>query len=140
MYLTSHYQKTLTFFLMTDLNVKRGKSTHKLIIAVREDLRMTAGKAGSQCAHAAVGALRIASEENKLGWQESCEPIVVLAAYGQQHIESLYQIAVQFDLPVYVWKDASHTQSEMAIPTAIALGPAPSSEIDELCIGLKLYK
>ncbi|KAI7757491.1 hypothetical protein M8C21_001476 [Ambrosia artemisiifolia] len=81
----------------------------KMVLVVRQDLKMGQGKVASQCAHAATGLYAKLMQRNKL----------MEAAEG-------------FGLPTYVVADAGRTQVSAGSKTVLAIGPGYKSVVDSV--------
>ncbi|KAI7994976.1 putative peptidyl-tRNA hydrolase 2 [Camellia lanceoleosa] len=88
----------------------------KMVLVVRQDLKMGAGKIASQCAHAATGMYSELMQRNKL--KEAAENI---------------------GLPTFVVADAGRTQVSAGSKTVLAIGPAGSkASVDSITRKLRL--
>lgn len=130
---------------------------YKMVIVVRADLGMSAGKVAAQCCHAALKAVQGASSggrgasaggsaagggtltaETVRAWQRQGEPIVVVKCDGLEHLETLRAAAAAVGLPAATIRDAGRTQVDPGTVTVMAVGPARREQIDEVTGGLKL--
>lgn len=113
----------------------------KMVLVVRQDLGMKAGKVAAQCSHAAVGAY---SEQAKRGssnlkaWEAQGQPKVCLKASGLEELERVKAQAEGARLPTFIVQDAGRTQIDPGSSTVVAVGPGPSSKIDSVTGHLKL--
>jgi PTH2 family peptidyl-tRNA hydrolase len=107
----------------------------KMVLCVRMDLKMGAGKMCAQCAHAAVGAVgRLRRRKSKL--------FQIYTAMGQKKIavripdeETLLAIerkARKLGLISYVVQDAGRTQVKADSLTVVAVGPGRLGGVSEL--------
>lgn len=112
-------------------------SSYKQVIVVREDLGMSTGKMISQSCHASLKSAERASEEALKNWNASGSKKVVLSA-GDDSLEELFQQAKRNKLPAYLVKDAGRTEVETGAKTALGIGPAEASKIDEVTGELSL--
>jgi PTH2 family peptidyl-tRNA hydrolase len=118
----------------------------KQVIVIRRDLGMGRGKAVAQGSHAAcrniVNIMRSGSGEWRSWleeWLRSGEEKVVLRVDSEEELLALYSKAREKGLPVSLVTDAGKTQLPPGTRTALAIGPAPEEEIDEITGHLKLY-
>ncbi len=118
---------------------------YKQAIIVRSDLGMSKGKIAVQVAHAAVEAvLNIINSDNSVWiswlneWRKQGQKKIVLKVKNEKELLELYNEAIRYLLPVVLITDAGHTELPPGTRTCIAIGPAPSIEIDRLTARLKL--
>ena len=118
--------------------------TYKMVILVREELRMGAGKVAAQCVHAALGAYRSATEAGGgalsalHAWQMTGEATIVLKVPDLQGIRAVESAASALNVNTHAVHDAGRTQVEAGSLTVLAVGPAPADVIDPLTGSLKL--
>ncbi|URD98593.1 Peptidyl-tRNA hydrolase PTH2 [Musa troglodytarum] len=94
----------------------RGTSEElKMVLIVRQDLKMGAGKIASQCAHAATGMYAELLQRNKLK-----------------------EAADRCGLPTFVVADAGRTQVLAGSRTVLAIGPGRKADIDSVTGKLRL--
>lgn len=108
----------------------------KQAIIVRKDLKLGKGKIAAQVAHASI----LASDKSKFvkPWKKEGQKKIVLWAKDLFHLLSLFKKAKEKKLAVVLVEDAGLTQIKKGTKTAIAIGPAPEKDIDEITKGLKL--
>ena len=85
----------------------------KMVMVVRSDLGMSAGKVASQCVHAALGCYRLVASQNHLliqKWEGSGEAAVCLKCKSESEMEQLEAAAAAAGLPYYAVHDAGRTQ------------------------------
>ncbi|KAL2940136.1 Peptidyl-tRNA hydrolase 2 mitochondrial, partial [Bienertia sinuspersici] len=85
----------------------------KMVLVVRQDLKMGPGKIASQCAHAATGmyAELVQSQRSLLRqWEQCGQPKIVVTCKNQKEMNKLQQEAENIGLPTYVVADAGRTQ------------------------------
>lgn len=111
---------------------------YKQAIILRRDLDMSPGKAVAQGAHVSVKATGHAPEQSVENWEPSMAKIT-LAADDQEHLEFLYDQAIAHELPVSIIADEGRTELESNTLTAIAIGPAPATEVNKITSSLSLY-
>lgn len=110
----------------------------KQAIIVRTDLGMGKGKLCTQSAHASLLALKQARRSDVRVWERSGAEKIVLKVGSEKELLSLFKKAKAATLPCALVRDAGKTQIPAGTPTAIAIGPAPESEIDKVTGMLKL--
>jgi PTH2 family peptidyl-tRNA hydrolase len=113
----------------------------KMVIVLRGELRLTAGKAAVQVAHAAV----LLSEEavrRHLQWLEAWRAggakKIALVVPTLEELEALRRRAVAKGILNVVVQDAGLTEVPPGTKTCLGLGPAPSSELDPITGSLPL--
>lgn len=115
---------------------------YKMVLVVREDLPMGAGKVGAQCAHGAVGAVNIASKTTRMElgkWELDGQKKVTLGVRSLARFEDLVREAKAARLPTFVVEDAGRTEVEAGTKTMVAIGPASTEAIDKITGSLRLY-
>lgn len=114
----------------------------KLVLVVRNDLKMGKGKAAAQCAHAAVTAYKQAQKKEpyllKL-WLMTGQRKVVVKADSENEILDIQRKAHEAGLLTTVIHDAGHTQVAAGSLTVISVGPAAAQLLDEVTGHLKLF-
>ncbi|KAI1309338.1 Peptidyl-tRNA hydrolase 2, mitochondrial [Halotydeus destructor] len=114
----------------------------KLILIVRNDLKMGKGKAAAQCSHASVMAYNLAAKKDpsllKL-WLLSGQQKVVVKIESETALKQLRSKANELGLLTSVVRDAGHTQVAPNTLTVMAVGPGPEELVDKATGHLKLY-
>ncbi|KAF8388924.1 hypothetical protein HHK36_025606 [Tetracentron sinense] len=98
----------------------------KMVLVVRQDLKMGAGKIASQCAHAATGmyAEMMQSQRSLLRqWEQCGQPKIVVSCKNQQEMNKLKEAAESIGLPTFIVADAGRTQVLAGSRTVLAIGP-----------------
>jgi PTH2 family peptidyl-tRNA hydrolase len=106
---------------------------YKLVVVVRDDLRMSSGKLAAQVAHAAVTcALEAKAKKGKWfsEWFKEGQRKVVLRAKNFEELRSLKETAARAGLTVALITDAGLTELPPNTTTCLGIGPAPESVID----------
>jgi len=111
----------------------------KQAIVVRSDVGMGTGKVAAQAAHASLGAFEHASDQAQRQWKRGGQKKIVLKADGKAELYALKEEAKFHGLPTYLVTDAGLTQVEPGTPTALAIGPAPEADVDEITGDLSLF-
>uniref|UniRef100_A0A0D9WIS6 peptidyl-tRNA hydrolase n=1 Tax=Leersia perrieri TaxID=77586 RepID=A0A0D9WIS6_9ORYZ len=113
----------------------------KMVLIVRQDLKMGAGKIASQCAHAATGlyAELMASNRGLLRqWEQFGQAKIVLTCKNQQEMNRLKETAEHRGIPTFVVADAGRTQVLTGSKTVLAVGPGRKADIDSVTGKLRL--
>jgi len=113
----------------------------KMVLVVRDDLRLGKGKIAAQCCHATLGLYRHVQRTQPArlaGWEGGGEAKVVVRAKDLQQLQELASAASAVGLPTYMVQDAGRTQVAPGTATVLAIGPAPEAEVDAITGGLRL--
>lgn len=114
----------------------------KLVLVVRNDLKMGKGKAAAQCSHASVMAYQQAHRKEsallKL-WLACGQRKVVVKVDDEKTFYEVQKSARSQGLLTSVVKDAGHTQVSPGTCTVLGVGPGPSTFVDKVTGHLKLY-
>ena len=114
----------------------------KMVLVIREDLSMSAGKVAAQCVHAALGAYRSGIRSNPVivsTWEWRGEKTVCLRCKSEEEFQRLLLAAQHAGLITHVVSDAGRTEVESGSKTVLAIGPAETSHIDSVTGTLRLY-
>uniref|UniRef100_A0A671UYL9 Peptidyl-tRNA hydrolase 2, mitochondrial n=1 Tax=Sparus aurata TaxID=8175 RepID=A0A671UYL9_SPAAU len=114
----------------------------KMILVVRNDLKMGKGKVAAQCSHAAVSAYKQVQRRNPellKQWEYCGQPKVVVKAPDEDTLIDLLGHAKEVGLPVSLIQDAGRTQIAPGSRTVLGVGPGPADLIDKVTGDLKLY-
>lgn len=114
----------------------------KMILVVRNDLKMGKGKVAAQCSHAAVSAYKQVQRRNPellKQWEYCGQPKVVVKAPDEETLIVLLDRAKEMGLPVSLIQDAGRTQIAPGSRTVLGIGPGPSDLVDMVTGELKLY-
>ncbi|XP_061369590.1 uncharacterized protein LOC133312422 [Gastrolobium bilobum] len=112
-----------------------GDQELKMVLVVRQDLKMKSGKIASQCAHAATGMYAELMQSNRSllrQWEQCGQPKIVLTCRNQQEMNKLKEAAESIGLPTFVVADAGRTQVLAGSKTVLAVGPGPKSSVDSV--------
>ncbi|KAK7925436.1 hypothetical protein WMY93_007746 [Mugilogobius chulae] len=115
---------------------------YKMIIVVRNDLKMGKGKVAAQCSHAAVSAYKQVQKRHPellKEWEYCGQPKVVVKAPDEETLIELLARAKEMGLPVSLIQDAGRTQIAPGSRTVLGIGPGPSDLVDMVTGELKLY-
>ena len=117
------------------------KEEYKLVVVVRNDVKMGKGKIAAQVGHAAVECALYAEKKDRKSfdaWYSSGQAKVVLKVDSMDDLTKYMQIARSSGLHTAVITDAGRTQIEPGTVTCMGIGPAPVSEIDRVTGDLKM--
>ncbi|KAI8610580.1 peptidyl-tRNA hydrolase [Chytriomyces sp. MP71] len=111
----------------------------KLVLVVNSSLNMSPGKIASQCSHATLGAVfRLGYESLQVRtWLGQGEPIIVVQA-AKEALGGLESKSMGLGLPTFRVHDAGRTEVVSGSFTVLAVGPAPSADIDVVTRSLSL--
>ncbi|XP_057434765.1 uncharacterized protein LOC130727603 isoform X2 [Lotus japonicus] len=112
-----------------------GDREFKMVLVVRQDLKMKSGKIASQCAHAATGmyAELMQSDRSLLRqWEQCGQPKIVVTCRNQQEMNKLKETAESIGLPTFVVADAGRTEVSAGSKTVLAVGPGPKASVDSV--------
>lgn len=110
----------------------------KQYIVIRSDLGLSPGKIAVQAVHAAILSYENVTEEDKEGWTKEGQKTIVLKVGGKEDLLTLAEKASDLMIPFAIVKDAGLTEVPPGTITALGLGPADSSKIDEIAGDLEL--
>ncbi|MDR1404748.1 MAG: peptidyl-tRNA hydrolase Pth2 [Candidatus Methanoplasma sp.] len=113
----------------------------KLVILMRNDLKMTKGKIAAQAGHAAVNcALSIKKKDPKTfdRWTMSGQTKIVLRIDSERELFEFKAVADAQNINNSLICDAGRTQIEPGTCTCLGVGPAASSVLDKITGGLKM--
>eukprot|EP00035_Acanthoeca_spectabilis_P025397 m.458274 g.458274 ORF g.458274 m.458274 type:complete len:244 (+) comp21459_c0_seq1:199-930(+) len=113
----------------------------KMVILVRKDLKMNAGKIAAQCGHAVLGCYRLArvhQPEMVRQWFRRGQAKVALKVDSEATMDSIMRAAWENGLTAVPIRDAGHTQVAAGSKTVLGIGPAPKKVIDLFTGQLKL--
>ncbi|XAR70846.1 Aminoacyl-tRNA hydrolase [Bertholletia excelsa] len=113
----------------------------KMVLVVRQDLKMGAGKIASQCAHAATGIYSELMQSQRIllrQWELCGQPKIVVTCKNQQEMNRLKEAAESIGLPTFVVADAGRTQVLAGSRTVLAVGPGSRASVDSVTGKLRL--
>lgn len=113
----------------------------QMSLIVRSDLKMSPGKIGAQCAHAAVLCYAKAAKSKPAHldrWLNLGQPKVVLRVGSQGEIDYLSKLANEKNVVNGVVYDAGRTEVLAGTQTVLGIGPDTKTKIDELTGKLRL--
>ncbi|KAG8451663.1 hypothetical protein GDO86_003743 [Hymenochirus boettgeri] len=114
----------------------------KMVLVVRNDLKMGKGKVAAQCSHAAVSSYKQLLKRNPellKQWEYCGQPKVVVKSPDEESLVDLLTHAKQLGLTVSLIQDAGRTQIAPGSRTVLGIGPGSANLIDQVTGHLKLY-
>lgn len=113
----------------------RAEGGYKMVLILRGELRLTAGKAAVQAAHAAVMLVLQAEKRDRSTldrWLAQGQKKIALVVATLTELEAIERSArARGILTVWV-EDAGFTEVPPGTRTCLGLGPAPDTELDPL--------
>jgi PTH2 family peptidyl-tRNA hydrolase len=106
----------------------------KMVLVVRQDLKMGKGKAAAQCCHATLAAYKSARRkcpEVLRSWEVSGQPKVTVKCDTEDDLLILLTQARSLGLVSSVISDAGRTQIAPGSKTVLAVGPGPADLVDQ---------
>ncbi|KAL1562228.1 peptidyl-tRNA hydrolase [Salvia divinorum] len=113
----------------------------KMVLVVRQDLKMGSGKIASQCAHAATGMYADLVHSNKSllrQWELCGQAKIVVTCKNQQEMNKIKDAAESIGIPTFTVADAGRTQVSAGSKTVLAVGPGYKSAVDSVTGKLRL--
>ncbi|KAM7364186.1 putative peptidyl-tRNA hydrolase 2 [Cochliomyia hominivorax] len=114
---------------------------YKMVLVVRNDLKMGRGKVAAQCGHGAVGAYQKAVRSMPSivrAWENSGCAKIALKVESEAEMMAIKRAAEARGLNTCLIRDAGRTQIEPNSKTVLAIGPAAVEAIDQVTGHLKL--
>ena len=111
---------------------------YKLVILVREDLKLPKGKMAAQVGHAAVDAAMKSDKSTVDLWKKGGAGKIVLKVKDEGEIFKYKQLAEDSGLKTALIKDAGHTVVEPGTVTCVGIGPDSAEKIDRITGKLKM--
>jgi len=106
-----------------------------MVLVLRGELRLTAGKAAVQAAHAAVMLVQLSEKKDPSTlktWLEQGQRKIALVVPTLDELGTLERAARAHGIPSVWVEDAGFTEVPPGTRTCLGLGPAPDSEFDPL--------
>lgn len=107
----------------------------KLVVLVRQDLKLPKGKMAAQAAHAAVEATLLSVKKNEDAvkiWRKEGQKKVVLKVADEKELYKFVQNAKDLGLITAVITDAGRTVIEPGTVTCAGIGPDDEDKIDSV--------
>ena len=98
----------------------------KMVLVVRNDLKMGKGKVAAQCSHAAVAAFKKSKSKCPVvlkSWERTGQQKVVVKVDSEEQLLLALAKAQSLDLVASIIQDAGRTQIEPGSKTVVAVGP-----------------
>ena len=117
------------------------EGTWKMVLVIRGELRLTAGKAAVQAAHAAVMLTRRAEAKDAGAldaWLADGQMKIALEVPTLSDLEALDRRARADGIPTVWVEDAGHTEVAPGTRTCLGLGPARAAALDRITGDLPL--
>jgi peptidyl-tRNA hydrolase, PTH2 family len=114
---------------------------YKMVLVLRGELRLTAGKSAVQAAHAAVMLVRRAEDRDAPrleAWLAQGQKKIALVVPTLADLEAIEREARVKGIPTVWVEDAGFTEVPPGTRTCLGLGPALASEVDAVTGGLAL--
>ncbi|GIY72640.1 peptidyl-tRNA hydrolase 2, mitochondrial [Caerostris darwini] len=140
-FLTRCFGGNLNPSLSVSLLKNENLGDYKLVLVVRDDLKMGQGKIAAQCSHASVMAYKYATSydpEVARLWETFAQAKVVLKVSNEKDLLNLYEAAKKYGLSASLVCDSGRTQVDPGSKTVIAIGPGASQVINKITGHLKL--
>lgn len=102
----------------------------KLVILVRQDLKLPKGKLAAQAAHAAVEATLKSDKLNVAKWRVEGQKKIVLKVKGEKELIRFMQTAKDIGLKTALITDAGKTCIAPGTKTCLGIGPDSEEKID----------
>lgn len=118
-----------------------GGTDHKMVLVIRGELRLTAGKTAVQAAHAAVLLVRRAGSHSRRDletWLEQGQKKIALRVETLEEMETIERKAQRAGVPTTWVEDAGFTEVPPGTRTCLGLGPSPTRLLDPITGGLPL--
>ncbi|KAF7836565.1 peptidyl-tRNA hydrolase 2, mitochondrial-like [Senna tora] len=112
----------------------------KMVLVVRNDLKMGKGKIAAQCSHATLGLykkLHNRAPKTLNRWEMCAQPKVVVKIESEEDMLVLQERAKSLKLPTHITIDAGRTQIAPNSRTVMAI-IGPVEVVDDVTGGLKL--
>lgn len=118
---------------------KMDKNDLKQVILMRKDLNLPVGKAGAQCAHAAVEAAFFSDKKIVGQWRKNGAKKVVLKVADEKELLKYLQLAKDSGLKTALITDAGKTVIAPGTKTCVGIGPDDEGKIDDVTGELPIY-
>src|SRR3989338_1376167 len=105
---------------------------YKQVILLRQDLKLSLGKAGSQIAHASVDTVLKSDKKIVDLWKKEGGKKIVLKVKDEKELFRYKEMAESAGLKTALIKDAGHTVLEPGTITCLGIGPDLEDKIDKV--------
>ena len=116
--------------------------SHKMVVVVRRDLKLSPGKMAAQVAHAAVDcALKAKADAEKTfkKWKSEGQKKVVVRVDSERELHELKLQAEGRGLTTSIISDAGLTEVPPGTVTVLGVGPGPNAQVDQVTGKLPLF-
>ncbi|KAF9785963.1 peptidyl-tRNA hydrolase PTH2-domain-containing protein [Thelephora terrestris] len=113
----------------------------KMVLVVRNDLKMTDGKVAAQCGHATVACYKALERKNPnllRHWERTGQAKIALRGSSEDQLLELEAIAKSLNLCARVIRDAEVTGGAQGTVTVLGIGPAPVTLVNGVTGKLRL--
>ncbi|XP_063991705.1 peptidyl-tRNA hydrolase 2, mitochondrial-like [Diachasmimorpha longicaudata] len=123
------------------ITIGEGSDEYKMVLVIRNDLKMGKGKVAAQCAHAAVAGFEAVLKYPKLlqEWTENGHKKITVKVDSLEELDQVHKAARKAGLIAVTICDAGRTQIAAGSKTVCCVGPGPGEIIDKVTGHLKLY-
>jgi peptidyl-tRNA hydrolase, PTH2 family len=116
-------------------------ASYKMVLVIRGELRLTAGKAAVQVAHGAV--MLVLQAQKRRGsdldrWLSEGQKKIAVVAPTLTEMVARQAMAARKGIPTVWVEDAGFTEVPPGTRTCLGLGPAPATELDKVTGDLDL--
>ncbi len=113
---------------------------YKMVIVVRDDVKLSKGKLASQVGHASVACALESKEKGKYfkEWYREGQKKVVVRCDDLEHMEFLRDRAEKEGLVTKIVTDAGMTEVRSGTKTCLGIGPGPNNLVDKITGDLSL--
>ena len=118
--------------------ISRTQKEYKQCIVLREDLKLSKGKAAVQAAHASILSYDRVPVGDRKNWKEQGQKKVALKVPSLEELYNVRDDAEKLGLPCAIVEDAGLTEIPPGTVTALGIGPARAEEIDKVTKQLEL--
>ncbi|MCQ2078846.1 MAG: peptidyl-tRNA hydrolase Pth2 [archaeon] len=116
-------------------------SEYKVVILVRNDLKMSKGKIAAQSCHAAVGCALAAQKKHPSefsAWNSAGQKVAALKVDSERDLFEFKAIAERQGITCSIVCDAGRTEVDPGTYTCLGIGPERQSVIDKITGDLKM--
>ncbi len=117
-------------------------SEYKVVILVRNDLKLSKGKAAAQACHAAVSCALAAQKKHPsefTSWNSAGQKVSVLKVDGERDLFEFKAIAEHQGITCSIVCDAGRTEVDPGTYTCLGIGPEKQSVLDKITGDLKMF-
>lgn len=116
-------------------------SEYKVVILMRQDLKMSKGKSAAQACHAAVSCALASKKKDPSSfseWEACGQKIAVLKVDGEMQLFEFKAIADRQGITNSIIRDAGRTEINPGTYTCLGMGPEKQSVLDKITGDLKM--